>query len=100
MAISEVEARAILEKEHRAISRAARKAGGGAAKLEAAFRERAKARSDCSSAPRGGCLGFFSAGKMQKAFSDAAFALKPNEMSSLSSIVDGDSGLHIIYRKA
>merc|ERR1712083_1260450 len=98
ISISKAEARDILEKEHAAILAASRKAGGGTAQLEAAFRACAKVRSDCSSASRGGCLGFFSAGRMQKAFSEAAFALKPFEMSSLSSIVDGDSGLHIIYR--
>eukprot|EP00928_Gymnodinium_smaydae_P083109 TRINITY_DN66370_c0_g1_i1.p2 TRINITY_DN66370_c0_g1~~TRINITY_DN66370_c0_g1_i1.p2 ORF type:complete len:187 (-),score=54.78 TRINITY_DN66370_c0_g1_i1:15-575(-) len=95
--IGKDDARRILEEQRRKIVAAAERAGGGSAALEAAFRDHAAARSDCSSAARGGCLGFFSFGRMQKAFSEAAFALAPTE---LSDIVDGDSGLHIIYRVA
>ncbi|XP_017487684.1 PREDICTED: putative peptidyl-prolyl cis-trans isomerase dodo [Rhagoletis zephyria] len=51
--------------------------------------------SDCSSAKRGGDLGPFGKGQMQKAFEDAAFSLKVGQMSK---IVDTDSGLHIILR--
>lgn len=51
--------------------------------------------SDCSSAKRGGDLGPFGRGCMQKAFEDAAFALNVGEMSD---IVDTDSGLHLILR--
>lgn len=95
--ISKDEAAKILREQRKKIMAAAKKTGGGASALEAAFREHATARSDCSSASRGGCLGFFSFPRMQKAFSEAAFALKPKEMSDT---VDSDSGLHIIYRVA
>ncbi|XP_031628896.1 putative peptidyl-prolyl cis-trans isomerase dodo [Contarinia nasturtii] len=51
--------------------------------------------SDCSSAKRGGDLGPFSRGQMQKAFEDVAFSLKIGEISE---ITETDSGLHIIER--
>ncbi|CRL05874.1 CLUMA_CG018959, isoform A [Clunio marinus] len=59
------------------------------------FAELASKYSDCSSYKKGGDLGKFKRGMMQKPFEDAAFALKVNEMSG---IVDSDSGLHIILR--
>ncbi|VDN37445.1 unnamed protein product [Gongylonema pulchrum] len=55
----------------------------------------AKEFSDCSSAKRGGDLGFIKRRQMQKAFEDAAFSL---EVGQLSDIVDTESGLHLIYR--
>ena len=55
----------------------------------------ARTESDCSSAQKGGDLGLFGRGQMQKSFEDATFALQPGE---LSGIVDSDSGIHIIYR--
>lgn len=62
---------------------------------EADFADLASKYSDCSSYKKGGSLGRFKRGVMQKAFEDAAFNLKVNEMSG---IVDTDSGLHIILR--
>ncbi|KAF7990234.1 hypothetical protein HCN44_000039 [Aphidius gifuensis] len=64
---------------------------------EATFTELASQYSDCSSAKRGGDLGPFGRGTMQKPFEQAAFALKVGE---LSSPVDTDSGVHIIERTA
>lgn len=59
------------------------------------FAELAQKYSDCSSAKRGGDLGPFGRGAMQKPFEDAAFALKVGE---LSEPVFTDSGVHIILR--
>ena len=59
------------------------------------FEEMALKNSDCSSYKRDGDLGFFSRGKMQKPFSDAAFKLEIGEMSD---IVETESGLHLIKR--
>lgn len=61
----------------------------------AEFAELASKYSDCSSYKKGGDLGMFKRGMMQKPFEDATFALKVGEMSG---IVDTDSGLHIILR--
>ena len=60
-----------------------------------AFSELAAKNSDCSSAKRGGDLGMFGRGLMQKPFEEASFALGVNEMSG---VVDTDSGVHIILR--
>lgn len=62
---------------------------------KASFGELASKYSDCSSAKRGGDLGPFGRGAMQKPFEDAAFALKVGE---LSEPVFTDSGVHIIIR--
>ena len=48
---------------------------------------------DPGSAPRGGELGFFTKDKMVKPFADAAFALKPNEISKP---VQSPFGFHVI----
>lgn len=64
---------------------------------KATFAELASKYSDCSSAKRGGDLGPFSRGAMQKPFEQAAFALKVGE---LSTPVHTDSGIHIIQRTA
>ncbi|XP_052891961.1 putative peptidyl-prolyl cis-trans isomerase dodo isoform X1 [Anopheles moucheti] len=62
---------------------------------ETTLQELAQRYSDCSSAKRGGDLGMFKRGMMQKPFEDAAFALKVGDMSD---IVDTDSGVHLILR--
>lgn len=62
---------------------------------EVTLAQLAQKYSDCSSAKRGGDLGPFSRGTMQKPFEEAAFNLKVGE---LSDIIESDSGLHIIER--
>ena len=64
-------------------------------KDEAKFEDLASQFSDCSSAKRGGDLGPFGRGQMQKPFEDATYALKVGE---LSEAVITDSGVHIIKR--
>lgn len=60
------------------------------------FSELAKKNSDDKgSGPRGGDLGEFTAAQMVKPFSDAAFALKPGEISG---VVESPFGFHIIQR--
>ena len=51
----------------------------------------------CSCIQRGGDLGEFGRGQMQKPFEDATYALQVGEMSG---VVDTDSGVHIILRTA
>ena len=55
----------------------------------------AVSESDCSSARKMGDLGFFGKGDMQKEFEDAAFQLKPGDVSH---VVETASGLHLIER--
>ena len=64
---------------------------------QATFEELASQFSDCSSAKRGGDLGPFGRGQMQKPFEDATYSMKVGE---LSEPVDTDSGVHIILRTA
>ncbi|KAG8383747.1 hypothetical protein BUALT_Bualt04G0046000 [Buddleja alternifolia] len=64
---------------------------------DASFKDLASNHSHCSSAKRGGDLGPFGKGQMQKPFEEATFALKVGEISE---IVDTDSGVHIIMRTA
>mmetsp|Transcript_28577 Transcript_28577/g.40140 ORF Transcript_28577/g.40140 Transcript_28577/m.40140 type:complete len:349 (-) Transcript_28577:277-1323(-) len=63
--------------------------------LRATFEELARTESDCSSAKRGGDLGFFGRRKMQPAFEKASFGLQIGE---LSGIVETSSGVHILLR--
>ncbi len=63
--------------------------------LERRFREIARVESDCGSAEKGGDLGLFGRGQMQRPFEEASFALA---VGGLSDIVDTDSGIHVIMR--
>lgn len=61
----------------------------------ATFSELAEQFSDCSSAKRGGDLGQFGRGQMQKPFEDATYGLSVGDMSGP---VSTDSGVHVILR--
>ena len=69
---------------------------GDLKELRATFQELARTESDCSSAKRGGDLGFFGWKKMQPPFEEASFRLKIGEMTK--TIVDTKSGSHILLR--
>merc|ERR1712105_291348 len=63
---------------------------------EISFEDLARTESDCGSAQKGGSLGFFGRGQMQKPFEEAGFSLKVGEISD---IVYTESGVHIILRE-
>jgi NIMA-interacting peptidyl-prolyl cis-trans isomerase 1 len=64
---------------------------------EVGFAELASKESDCGSAKKGGDLGPFGRGQMQKPFEEATYALEIGEMSQP---IYTDSGIHIIIRTA
>lgn len=64
-------------------------------KMFARFQEIAYQESDCGSHERGGDLGLFGKGQMQRPFEEASFAL---EVGALSGLVDTDSGIHVLLR--
>ncbi|TIA92745.1 hypothetical protein E3P99_00460 [Wallemia hederae] len=63
--------------------------------LASVFSRLAQEHSDCSSHAKGGDLGRFSRGQMQKPFEDASFGIG---VLQLSDIIDTDSGVHLILR--
>jgi peptidyl-prolyl cis-trans isomerase C len=67
------------------------------AKTGADFAELAKKHSQGPTAPKGGELGFLPRGRLVKPFEDAAFALKPGEISG---VVRTQYGFHIIKLEA
>lgn len=91
--ISKEEALKQLQRLRERVEREAKETGS----LEKAFASVASSESDCSSARKGGDLGFFGRGAMQPAFEKAAFELDVGQMSS---VVDSDSGVHFILRTA
>ncbi|MCJ1379003.1 protein kinase ssp1 [Xylographa soralifera] len=62
---------------------------------QASLGDLAMTESDCSSARKKGDLGYFGRGDMQKEFEEAAFAMKPGEVSH---VVETASGVHLIER--
>lgn len=92
-----VRARHILIRADRTASEEDKKKAEDILKRIKAGEDFAKLASDLSddpgSKPRGGDLGFFQRGRMVKPFEEAAFALKPGEVSG---IVESPFGYHII----
>merc|ERR1712224_802402 len=63
--------------------------------LKEAFQDEARANSDCASYKKGGDLGDFKTGDMQKSFEVATLELP---VGGLSDIVESDSGAHLLLR--
>ncbi|KAJ6520189.1 rotamase-domain-containing protein [Mycena sanguinolenta] len=59
------------------------------------FSELAKEHSDCSSHEKGGDLGWFGHGQMQKPFEEAAYGL---QVGQISDVITTDSGVHLVMR--
>ncbi|KAF7337560.1 Peptidyl-prolyl cis-trans isomerase [Mycena sanguinolenta] len=59
------------------------------------FSELAQQHSDCSSHEKGGDLGWFGPGQMQKPFEDSAFGL---QVGQISDVISTDSGVHLVMR--
>ncbi len=59
----------------------------------AKFEDLARQKSQCPSGKQGGDLGWFSKGRMVKAFEDAAFSLNKG---ALSEVVQTQFGFHVI----
>lgn len=96
----EIRARHIMVKAEVGAGGAARKEAKGKiegileeAKGGADFEELARIHSEGHSGPRGGDLGFFSRGKMAGPIEEAAFAMRPGEISG---VVETRFGYHII----
>lgn len=73
----------------------AAQAEGGFDALFNAFQEIAYTDSDCGSHERGGDLGLFGRGQMQRAFEEESFRL---QVGGMSGIVETDSGVHVLLR--
>ncbi|KAJ7841836.1 hypothetical protein B0H13DRAFT_2099231 [Mycena leptocephala] len=59
------------------------------------FAELAQKHSDCSSHEKGGDLGWFGHGQMQKPFEEAAYGL---QVGQISDVISTDSGVHLVMR--
>ncbi len=68
---------------------------GGFDALFQTFQRIAFEDSDCGSHERGGDLGLFGRGQMQKPFEEESFRLNAGEISG---IVETDSGVHVLLR--
>eukprot|EP00929_Paragymnodinium_shiwhaense_P053018 TRINITY_DN2654_c0_g1_i2.p3 TRINITY_DN2654_c0_g1~~TRINITY_DN2654_c0_g1_i2.p3 ORF type:complete len:117 (-),score=37.30 TRINITY_DN2654_c0_g1_i2:222-572(-) len=62
---------------------------------EAVFAKYAQERSDCGSFQKGGDLGPFNSGDMQRQFEEGTLSVQVGQMTG---IVESDSGTHIIFR--